>query len=88
MLISVPPKIAYAAETVFHALIVIRDVVSSGSKLDSSPYDQAYDDWAGAIWNLRQTAREAFGAAPLNLEKIHRIEADRIEKRNSRQKSS
>ena len=88
MLTSVPPKIAYAAETAFHALLAIRDVVSSGSTLDSSPYDQAYDDWAGAIWTLRQTAREAFGVAPLDLDKIHRMEADRIEKRNSRYKSS
>jgi hypothetical protein len=83
MLISVPPKVAVAAEAAFHALIAIRDAVESGAKLGSSPYKKAYNDWAGAVWALRQVAREAFAVAPLNLDEIHKIEADRLEKRNS-----
>lgn len=88
MLISVSPEVAVAAEATFHALIAIRDAVGSGAKLGSPSYDQTYDDWAEAVWKLRQTAREAFGVAPLNLNKIHKIEADRIGKRSSGDNSS
>jgi hypothetical protein len=38
MLISVSPEVALAAESAFHSIIAIRDAVSAGGTLDSSPY--------------------------------------------------
>lgn len=84
ILISAPPEVAVAAEAEFHALIAIRDAVERSAKPGSASYNQAYNDWAAAAWTLRQAARQAFGIAPLNLDKIERIEADHLNKRASR----
>jgi hypothetical protein len=83
MLVMVPSDIALAAERAFHSVIEIRDAVSHGSKLNESPYREAYQAYAEAIWSLRQATREGFGVAPLNLDKIHDVEADRLNKRHS-----
>ena len=83
MLIVVPSKVAYAAEETFHAIIEIRDAVGSGSTLHSSPYRDAYNVYAKAIWALRQAARESFGVVTLDLDEIKRIEAERLAKRSS-----
>jgi hypothetical protein len=88
LLISAPPEVAVAAEAEFHALIGIRDAIEHGAKPGSPPYDEAYNAWAETVWTVRQVAREAFGVSRLNLNKINKIEADRLEKRSSKSDSS
>jgi hypothetical protein len=88
MLITVPSEIALAAERTFHSIIEIRDAISHGSKLNESPYREAYQTYAEAIWSLRQAARQGFGVAPLDLDEIHEVEADRLDKRQSKPRSS
>jgi len=82
MLMVVPPKVAYAAERTFHSIIEIRDAVGSGSISSSSRYRDAYAVYDKAIWALRQAARESFGAVSLDLDEMHRIEADRLTKKS------
>jgi len=77
LLIVVPPRIAYAAEGTFHAIIEIRDAVGNGALLNSSQYRDAYDVYAEAIWGLRQAARESFSVVTLSLDEIKEIESAR-----------
>lgn len=79
MLISAPPRVAFAAEGVFRSVTAVRDAVSSGAKLDSPPYRRAINEFGQSIWHLRQATREDFGIAALDLGKMRSAEAHRID---------
>ena len=77
VLISAPPEMVLAAERTFQSVIIIRDIVSDGSKLDSPSYRQAFNAFAQAIWTFRQAVRVELGIATLDLDEMIQVETNR-----------
>jgi hypothetical protein len=51
------PRLILGAESVFHHLVAVRDVIRKGATLESKEYHDAYHPFAQALWEFRLAIR-------------------------------
>ncbi|MEU7769847.1 hypothetical protein AB0C44_00800 [Micromonospora taraxaci] len=73
LLMSATIEMAKASESVFFALIGIRDAVRAGTELSGAAYHDAYHVFADAIWKFRIAARQELSQRPIAPADLGRI---------------
>ncbi|MGC4903938.1 hypothetical protein ACLQ2Y_31955 [Micromonospora echinospora] len=73
LLMSATIEMAKASESVFFALVAIRDAVRSGTELSGTAYHDAYHAYADAIWKFRIAARQELSQRPIAPADLNRI---------------
>jgi hypothetical protein len=81
LLITGSADVVLTGETAFRSLLELRDAVTRGEPLNWPDYRPATDNVAKVVWMLRQAARQEFGGALLDFERITAIPAVDISER-------
>jgi hypothetical protein len=68
LLITASENLVAVADTAFHRLIDIRNVVRAGADLDSAAYHHSYHAYAEALWAFRLTVRVDLGETAIEPE--------------------